>query len=1115
MSPSHLIALPHKETIAPYKAVSFDIEASSSHGDFPLPVKTYKKLANDLLECLKPGVVGSGSIKDFLISLVLEAFFPDDKTPRRIDCVYPKKPISRKTCEALCIEWVSCSMEAIQVSKEMTESQTIEAMFLKNKKDMEGVVEGDGDIEAEADSESEGDDDDDLDKNRTEEKCKVQGEGRTIVDVVCDLTIPRDAKVEELSRSLDAFFPSLEGDKVTFIGSTFMKYGEKAPSMSHCIALNTCDPVEGVIIESYATEKEVLLAWTRLMQRENPDIVLGYNIFGFDYLFLFRRAEECGCLEEFLKLSKTKEEICAKRHPETMKYQMEQSSIHLASGQHDLSYIKMPGRLQIDLYNFYRREDSTLDSFKLDFVAGTYIQDEILDIDVLENENENDKLVLHTKNLTGLLVGSYIHLKKDGHSKEYLNQGEKFRVVELGSSTCTILLGPKGVEMDLSTSTYYWCLAKDDVTPQDIFRLTHGSAADRATIAKYCVQDCNLVHYLFNKSDILTGYIEMAKICSVPMHFLVMRGQGIKLTSFVAKCCRDRGVLLPTIDKGSLDEGYEGAIVLPPKTGLYTEDPIACVDYASLYPSSMISENLSHDTKVWTKEYDLCNNLLHVSGITSPSGDFVYDNLPGRTYVDIPYDTYKYVRKSAKAKAVKVKSGYKVCRFIQPYQGEGGEGGEGGEEGQGIMPAILKELLSARKRTRAQQKKESDPFMKQVLNQRQLGYKVTANSLYGQCGAKTSTFYEKDIAACTTATGRKLLTYAQKIIETCYHDRIVMALTTPVWVNAEYIYGDTDSVFFTFHLHEVDPVTGQRGSKILGKEALEKTIVLAKEAGHLASSFLKEPHDLEYEKTFMPFCLMSKKRYVGRLFDDDHVDGYLKQMGIVLKRKDNAPLVKDVYGGIVDIFMEGGKGDETLKKAIHFLCQSLQNLVDKKIPIEKLIITKSLRSGYKDPTRIAHKVLADRITERDPGNKPASGDRIPFVYIVPSASTQGKGGGGGGGKKVKLLQGEKIELPSYVIEHKLCIDYSFYITNQLMKPIQQLFALVVESLWKIKNQLATANRYKREVKALQSKWREHGEEKVAKQIEKLRCKEVKSLLFDAYILKTTGQGVISFASVKK
>ena len=56
-------------------------------------------------------------------------------------------------------------------------------------------------------------------------------------------------------------------------------------------------------------------------------------------------------------------------------------------------------------------------------------------------------------------------------------------------------------------------------------------------------------------------------------------------------------------------------------------------------------------------------------------------------------------------------------------------------------------------------------FMKNVFNQRQLGYKVTANSLYGQCGARTSAFYEKDIAASTTATGRKLLTYGKRIIE--------------------------------------------------------------------------------------------------------------------------------------------------------------------------------------------------------------------------------------------------------------------------------------------------------------------------------------------------------------
>ena len=46
-------------------------------------------------------------------------------------------------------------------------------------------------------------------------------------------------------------------------------------------------------------------------------------------------------------------------------------------------------------------------------------------------------------------------------------------------------------------------------------------------------------------------------------------------------------------------------------------------------------------------------------------------------------------------------------------------------------------------------------------------------------------------------------------------------------------------------------------------------------------------------------------------------------------------------------------------------------------PMNDFIITKSLRGYYKNPQGIAHKVLADRMGERDPGNKPKAGDRIP------------------------------------------------------------------------------------------------------------------------------------------
>ena len=187
-------------------------------------------------------------------------------------------------------------------------------------------------------------------------------------------------------------------------------------------------------------------------------------------------------------------------------------------------------------------------------------------------------------------------------------------------------------------------MAKDDVGPKDIFRLSKGSDDDRSIVAKYCIQDCNLVHELFKKIDIMTGFIEMAKICSVPISFLVLRGQGIKLTSFISKKCMEKNTLMPTIQKKTNDDGYEGAIVLDPKCNLYMDDPVACVDYSSLYPSSMISENLCHSSKVWTKEYNLENKLIEETGETDDDGEYIYDNLEGYKYVDITYDTFKYVR---------------------------------------------------------------------------------------------------------------------------------------------------------------------------------------------------------------------------------------------------------------------------------------------------------------------------------------------------------------------------------------------------------------------------------------------------------------------------------------
>jgi len=1105
----NVIPLNNMEARVPYKILSFDIEASSSHGDFPVPIKSYKKLATNIVDYFHHyDNVNVNECKTILRDILKAAF--GYKIMDNIDIVYPKQSLKGiEDLQQRTDKWLKTKVR--DNKNDSNEEHLLELMFENaNKTMMKKEKENDDDNNSDNDSDNESDngmqivEEEGWNKNGSNFMKPLQYTNKdcTIADIMCDKKFEREGKISELIRTLRNHFPQLEGDKVTFIGSTFLKYGESEPYLNHCIALNSCDNLTNQVpnsqIESYNSEKEVLLAWTNLVQRENPDIIIGYNIFSFDYEFMFRRSQELNCTEDFIKLSRNKNEVCSTfDYKNPNKLDIDRSSITLASGTYDLAIIKMNGRLQIDMLNWFRRTEN-LTSYKLDYVAGHFIGDDVKTL-LHSCRESNITTRVTTTNMTGLQEESYVHFEEINHSSDYYKDGAKFKVIKVNRHEGWFEIAghenPTGKKVK-------WGLAKDDVTPKDIFRLTNEGATARAIVAKYCIQDCNLVHHLFTKVDVVTDLVEMAKLCSVPMSFLVFRGQGIKLTSYVAKKCREKGVLMPVINKGNKDDAYEGAIVLVPKCGLYLEDPVCVGDFASLYPSSMLSENLCPSSKVWTKIFDMAGNLILETGEKDVNGNYIYDNLDTIEYVDVKFDTYRWVKlKGPKSKASKIKSGYKICRFAQPIVNE-----EGKEE-KAIMPSILEELLKARKDTRKLIPQQSDEFMKNVLDKRQIAYKVTANSLYGQLGAKTSTFYEPDIAASTTATGRLLLTFAKKVVEECYSDTNIDTKYGVVNTRAEYVYGDTDSVFFKFNLTDKET-----GAKIVGDKALELSIEIAQEACHNVSKVLKQPHDFEYEKTFMPFCLLSKKRYVSIKYDFDPKKGKRNEMGIVLKRRDNAPIVKDVYGGVIDILMK----EKNIQKAIDYVHKCLQDLVDGNVPIEKLIITKSLRSFYKNPQSIAHKVLADRIGLREPGNKPTSGDRIPFVYIVTKNVA----------KSVKVLQGDKIETPMFIKENNLQIDYSFYITNQIMKPLLQLFGLVIEDI--LLTQKPPRRAKATEIKNGNNKFRAfieiHGElnedeKKEERAFTKIKDKTVKELIFDNYLRETDNkknknQSIIGFFNKK-
>ena len=538
----------------------------------------------------------------------------------------------------------------------------------------------------------------------------------------------KDIYVTELNELFNHYLPEPQADQVIQIGSTFKYQTETDCYLKHIICLHSCAPISNneliqdehknisfpktelihqlkqhdiqlsleeikneeqyqvynkklnqlryetqcnrdkarVIIESYATEQEVLLAWTRCIQKENPDIITGYNLNGFDFRFLYDRAVELGIETEFLQLGRRKEQV------EQLLVKGRDPMNHDAD-----AHITMEGRCLIDLFQLVKKQYN-LDSYKLDNVCQQFLY-----------------------------------------------------------------------------------MSKNDLPPRELFIKQRGTAEERREIARYCLIDCILCNRLLDRLQVFMANYGMSKVCHVPLSFLFTRGQGVKVQSLIGKVCFESGYLmLDRHDQISSTEKYEGAIVLDPTPGIYlsrriqnefsepnehVDEPVSVSDFNSLYPSSMISENLSHDSYVEPSSWYY--NALEEKKI------------PDYDYVDVSYDLYTMKSLTGKKKDIqKYKVGTKVCRYAQPRDGS-----------KAIVPRTLQQLLKARKETRITQKQfPKGSFEWSVYESLQLAYKITANSIYGQIGNKVGPIYKVEIASCTTAVGRNLITGSRDFVEHYY-----------------------------------------------------------------------------------------------------------------------------------------------------------------------------------------------------------------------------------------------------------------------------------------------------------------------------------------------------------
>ena len=603
----------------------------------------------------------------------------------------------------------------------------------------------------------------------------------------------------EVNSSIPNKFPSaqVKEDTIFQICCNFNIQGS-TNYKTFLLSLGEPDDIHNTTILTYKKEYKLLEGFKELIKKHNPQVIIGYNILGFDIPYMIDRSKlykingdsyfnifsKCGCF---------KNKSCKEK---SMKWS---SSAYRTQ---EFLYIELDGRIWVDLLPVIKR-DYRFSDYKLKTV-----------------------------------------------------------------------------------STFFLGETKDPLTAKDIFKCyrkgMEGGEEGRKMlnlVGKYCVQDTVLVTKLFEKVQTWVGLCEMAKTCNVPIFYLIIRGQQVKVFSQVYKnCLKDNFVVEHEGYIPKDDEEYTGATVFPPKPGLY--EKVIPFDFASLYPTTIIAYNIDYSTLVVNE--DILDDKCHI--------------IEWEDHVGCEHD--KEVRKTKVSKVICAKNRY---RFLK--------------EPKGVIPTLLEYLLDTRKKTKNKMKKlkgelkeiEDDEVRRVlekkivILDKRQLAYKISANSMYGSMGVKRGYLPFLPGAMCTTAKGRDAVTKAAAQI-TRYHD-------------GELIYGDTDSCY----IHFPNLSTSQ--------ECWDHSVKVEEEV----SSLYPKPMKLEFEEAiYWKFFILSKKRYMALSCDRDGIfkrnkNGGLEieKKGVVLARRDNSEFVRNFYEHIImDIFNHNSDDDINYKviTTINQLC---------------------------------------------------------------------------------------------------------------------------------------------------------------------------------------------------
>ena len=893
--------------------------------------------------------------------------------------------------------------------------------------------------------------------------------------------------IECMSEDGEAFpDPENDGDQVIQIGTTLCRYGDNK-MVSHIVNLGGCRGVDTGIVETVGTEKELIRRWIRFWRRVDPDIVIGYNIWNFDFSYIYKRALRYGYEEELSKLGR----LCE----ESVKFSTD-TLVSNAYGYNEFKKITTPGVLQVDLLTQMRR-DHKLESYKLDDVGYHFLKEKKHDVHPREifalfKKTDLDRgtvakyciqdTILPLKLLLKLsILPNLIEMAKVTRVPvEYLiTRGQQIKVysqliyctrkkgyvvptIEYDESAdkkfkgATVLHANKGAygmntqdTMDYPVAgldfaslypsimiAFNYCHSTivlneefdnlEGVEYEDIewwedgehhkYRFVQNRKGVLPEILEYLWTTRKAVKKQMNKEQdpflkaIYNGKQLAIKVTMNSIYGFCGANKGMLPCKPIAACTTGKGRQMIEWSKKCAEEFADAEVVYG--DSVVGDTPLLLREDGEVYLEAI--ENLvenhrwcyrcfgkkevciprDRDLQVWSDKGFTCIKKI----IRHKTKKKVFRILTYTGCVDVTEDHSLLLKDGSRVKPSEVRKGMELLH--KSYF-------------ENLQPSSESSVILSRIEVRGKME-AARSFHKWKKDKKEVYLKESKDDVY-----VFEVVYGSDYVQCL-----KMGNEIREITELGYRDDYVYDLETgshhfQAGIGSMIVH-NTDSIYTKFHTDLHGESLGPGTPRIM-----ERTFEIAQVIADKISATFKAPIELEFEKVMWPFLLFTKKRYACLMWTRYEEPDGIDCKGIQVVRRDNCPIVREVSKEILDEIMY----NRDVPKAQSIAKRVIRDLLEYRIPIDKLILSKSLRHNYKSEN-VPHKKLAEKMFERDPMNAPKKGDRVPYVFVETGTYTE--------------LQYEKVEDPVYAQEHNLKPDVLYYLEHQLRSPLETLFELLMD-----------------------------------------------------------------------